>query len=254
MSTAEASLARLRSLNLIAAVVFALQVVVLLVVAKPASLPVNGSFMTGPPGSDQYGSTELFNLRIDYLVALFLGLAALDHLLTGTLARGWYERSVAKGVNPARWSEYSISASIMIVLIAMLTGVSDVVALLAIFGINASMVLFGLVMERVNLGSEKVDWTPFIFGCIAGAVPWIAIIIQFMLSEANSDGAPTFVYGIFVSLFLLFNCFALNMWLSYRGRGRWSSPLFAEKVYIFLSLFAKAALAWQVYAGALAGS
>jgi hypothetical protein len=57
-----------------------------------------------------------------------------------------------------------------------------------------------------------------------------------------------------VTLFILFNTFALNMWLQYRGRGRWANPVFVERVYVWLSLIAKSALAWQVYFGALAGS
>jgi hypothetical protein len=36
----------------------------------------------------------------------------------------------------------------MIVLIALLTGITDVHALLAIFGVNAAMVLFGWIAER----------------------------------------------------------------------------------------------------------
>ena len=59
---------------------------------------------------------------------------------------------------------------------------------------------------------------------------------------------------IFATLFVLFNTFAVNMWLQYRGRGRWADPIFAERVYLWLSLAAKSALAWQVYFGALAGS
>ena len=45
----------------------------------------------------------------------------------------------------------------------------------------------------------------------------------------------------------------LIMWLQYRRRGRWVDPAFAERIYLILSLVAKSALAWQVYAGALAG-
>ena len=188
------------------------------------------------------------------VVALFLGLAAVDHFSVGTFWRKRYEADVTRGVNPVRWTEYSISASLMIVLIAMLAGVTNVVALLAIFGVNAAMILFGLVMERLNLDRTEVDWTPFIFGSILGALPWILIAIQFALSESEAAGVPGFVYGIFVSLFILFNGFAINMWLTYRGNGHWKDPLFAERVYIMLSFVAKTALAWQVYAGALAGS
>jgi hypothetical protein len=157
-------------------------------------------------------------------------------------------------VNPARWWEYSISASIMVVLIAMLAGASDIVALLMMFGANAAMILFGLVMERSNLGKRKVDWSPFVWGCVIGAVPWIGIAVQLALSQDNGDGVPGFVFGIFVSLFILFNTFAVNMWLGYRGKGRWKDPLFVELAYVILSFTAKTVLAWQVYAGSLAGT
>jgi len=253
--TKKQKFARLHRLNLIASVFFAAQVVVILVLAQPAKLPVVGSYLLDAPGSNDYGTSHLFDLRIDWMVGLFLLLAAVDHFAVGTFGRTWYEKNVSKGVNPARWWEYSISASIMVVLIAMLAGASNVVALLTMFGANAAMILFGLVMERANVGSRKVDWTPFIWGCVIGAVPWIGIAIQLLvLSQNYGSGIPGFVYGIFVSLFILFNTFAVNMWLGYRGKGRWKDPLFVELVYVILSFTAKTVLAWQVYAGSLAGT
>jgi hypothetical protein len=166
---------------------------------------------------------------------------------------GWYERHLLEGVNYARWIEYSVSASLMIVLISMLTGISDVRALVGIFGVNAAMILFGLLMERRNGGRTTVDWLPFWFGCIAGAVPWIAITISIIGSEIDSPtGVPGFVYGIYVSLFICFNAFAVNQVLQYRRFGRWRDYLFGEWGYLVLSLTAKSLLAWQVFAGALA--
>jgi len=242
-------------LNVLVGLLHLAQATLILLLAKPASLPVNLTYMTGPPGEGRYGGpTELFQLRIDIAVALFLALAAIDHLgVASPRARSWYQANVARGINPARWWEYSISASLMVVLIAMLAGVTAATALVALFGVNAAMILFGLVMERVNLGAEQVDWRPFIYGCIAGIVPWLAIGIQLAVSQDQTGRVPGFVFAIFLTLFLLFNTFAVNMWLQYRGRGRWSDPAFAERVYVWLSLVAKSALAWQVYAGALAG-
>lgn len=248
------SAASLRRLNLLVGAAHAAQAVVLLAIATSASLPVTASFLTGPPGAGEYGSASLGSLRVDWLVAAFLLLAAVDHLaLTGGRARRWYEANVARGINPARWWEYSLSASLMVVLIAMLAGVSEVVALIALFGANAAMILFGLVQERVNVASQEVDWRPFVYGCVIGAIPWIAITAQLVVSATEGDGVPGFVIAIFFTLLLLFNSFAVNMWLQYRGRGRWTEPAFAERVYLLLSLIAKSALAWQVYAGALAG-
>jgi hypothetical protein len=247
---------RVVRLNVIVGLLHLLQAGLILVLAKPASLPVNVSYLTGPPGAGKYGGpANLFNLRIDLAVAAFLLLAAIDHLVVvSPWARRWYLGNVARGINPARWWEYAISASLMVVLIAMLAGVTAGTALLALFGVNASMILFGLVMERTNLGRRAVDWRPFVYGCVAGVVPWVVIGLQIGVSQANSAGVPGFVFAIFLTLFLLFNTFAVNMWLQYRGRGRWADPAFAERVYVLLSLVAKSVLAWQVYAGALAGS
>ena len=147
-------------------------------------------------------------MRIDWLVAAFLLLAAVDHLtLSGGRPRRWYEANVARGINPARWWEYSVSASLMVVLIAMLAGVSELVALIALFGANAAMILFGLVQEQMNADRDEVDWRPFIYGCVIGAVPWIAITAQLIISTTDGNGVPGFVVAIFITLFLLFNTF-----------------------------------------------
>jgi hypothetical protein len=109
------------------------------------------------------------------------------------------------------------------------------------------MILFGLLMERQD-GEGPVDWLPYWFGCVAGAVPWIAIAAYLI----GGGQAPTFVYVIFGTLFVLFNCFAVNMALQFRRVGRWADPAFAERAYIVISLVAKSALAWQVFASTLA--
>ena len=68
---------------------------------------------------------------------------------------------------------------------------------------------------------------------------------------AGGGNPPAFVYGIFASLFVFFNVFAVNMALQYKRFGRWRDYLYGERVYMLLSLFAKSALAWQVFAGTL---
>lgn len=114
------------------------------------------------------------------------------------------------------------------------------------------MNLFGLMMELHNQTTEKTDWTAFIYGCIAGIIPWIVIFL-YLGGAAQSVGTeiPGFVYIIIASIFIFFNIFALNMWLQYRGIGRWKNYLFGERAYIILSLVAKSALAWQIWSGQL---
>lgn len=238
----------LRAFNVVVGMAMLAQALVILLLANDFATPVTATYLSGPPGTGAGSLEVITDLRFAPFVALFLLLAAADHLLvTAPPLRGWYERNVRRGRNPARWMEYSISASIMVVLIAMLTGISDIAALIAIFGANAAMILFGLLMERQD-GDGPVDWLPFWFGCAAGAVPWIAIAAYLI----GGDQAPTFVYVIFGTLFVLFNCFAVNMALQFRRVGRWADREFAERAYIAISLVAKSALAWQVFASTLA--
>ena len=245
---------QLRLYNLVVGLIHLMQAVALLLLSNDFGLPVTGQFLAGPPGSELTPVEELFSIAVGPAVAFFLFLAAVDHLLMAAPGvNAWYNAKLGKGINYARWWEYSVSASVMIVLIAMVTGVSDIGVIIAIFGVNAAMILFGMLMEMTNDADRKVNWGPYIFGCIAGIVPWIIITIQITGAEtrATDGGVPTFVYGIIVSLFLLFNSFAINQFLQYKNVGKWREYIFGEKVYLLLSLTAKTALAWQVFANTL---
>ena len=195
----------------------------------------------------------LFDLPIGPAVALFFLLSALAHFSVAFPARRWYERRLARGQNPARWIEYAFSSSVMIVVIAVLSGIEEIGTLVAIFGVNAAMILFGWSMEAANEGRARPQWLHYVFGCIAGIVPWLVIAIA-LATAATEPGAapiPGFVIAIFVSLFVAFNVFAINMVLQYGRVGRWRDYLYGERAYMLFSLVAKTLLAWQVFAGTL---
>ena len=243
-------LSNLRIWNLGLTVLHAVQAVAIVVVASDFAITITSSFPEGPPGTRQPAPEALFDIRIGWAIAAFLGLAALDHLLTSTILRGVYERDLRRGINRFRWIEYSVSATIMVLLIAMYGGITGITAVVAIAGVNASMILFGWLQEKANPpGRTQTTMMPFWFGCVAGITPWVAITINIVGSET----VPGFVYGIFISLFVFFNSFALNQWLQYRQIGPWRSYAFGEKAYLVLSLAAKSALAWQIFGGSLAG-
>ncbi|HEX8497657.1 MAG TPA: heliorhodopsin HeR [Actinomycetales bacterium] len=244
------ALAGLRRWNLALALLHAAQAVAVLVLAGDFAITVTSAFPDGPPGTVVPAAEPLADVRIAVAVALFLALAALDHLLTGTALRDRYEGDLRRGLNRFRWVEYSFSATIMVLLIGSYAGITGITALIAIAGANIAMILFGWVQEVVNPpGRATTTMLPFWFGCVAGAAPWVAIVVNLV----GSPEVPGFVYGIFVSLFVFFNLFALNQWLQYRQVGRWAGYAYGEKVYLMLSLVAKSALAWQIFGGSLAG-
>lgn len=192
-------------------------------------------------------------IQLSYLVAAFLLISALAHLLIATVLYDSYVSYLERGMNPYRWYEYAVSASVMIVVIAMLAGVWDLGTLVALFSLVAVMNLMGWMMELHNQTTEKTDWTAYIIGSFAGIVPWVVIAITILSTVVGSDGGgpPDFVLAIYASLFVFFNLFAINMVLQYRETWKWQDYLFGEKAYIVLSLVAKSLLAWQVFFGAL---
>jgi len=242
----------LRRFNLIAGVVHLLQMAAVLALSTDFSLPVTATYMTGPPGSSFAAPVVVFETPLAMMVALFLGLSALAHFIVASPQFfGRYGEGLEAKRNYFRWVEYSISSSVMIVLIAQITGIADVTALIAIFGVNASMILFGWLQEKYEQPGNG-GWVPFIFGCIAGIVPWLAVLV-YVLSPGGppETSAPGFVIGIIVTIFLLFNSFAWVQYKQYKAQGKWSNYLHGERIYIVLSLVAKSLLAWQIFANTL---
>lgn len=243
----------LRKYNLLAAVLHAASAVAIVLLATDFTLPVTGSYLEGPPGTLPGDAVNLVDIPIPMAIAAFFVLSSLFHIIVSSppfFAR--YRAGLEQGRNYFRWVEYSLSSSLMIVIIAQLVGISDVVALVGLFGVNASMILFGWLQERYHKPGDG-GWLPFIFGCFAGAIPWIGILI-YTIAPGSTTGAepPAFVYGIIVSLFLFFNVFAIVQWLQYRPVGKFRDYLVGERLYITLSIVAKSALAWQIFAGTLA--
>ncbi len=244
---------RLRRLNIYAGALHLVSFLTILWLSNDVSLPVRATYLSEAPGTGNFADpVELFSLSISWMVAAFMALSAFFHLLVASpVGFTKYAAGLTKNINVYRWVEYSLSSSIMIVLILQLNGVADFVALLAVFGVNVTMILFGWLQEKFTTPGDG-QLLPFWFGCIAGIVPWIAMVINLFSPKGAPDTVvPGFVYGIVVSLFIFFNCFAIVQWLQYRAKGRFADYLVGERTYIVLSFVAKSALAWQVFTGAL---
>lgn len=250
----------LHNWNVWLAIAHAFQGAVILLLSSTRLFPVQTSYLTPDPmASELAGHTvlgtatrHLFDLNLAYLVAAFFFMSAIAHGLMATIYRTRYEDDLKKKVNKLRWFEYALSASTMMVAIAVLSGVTDFSTLVLIFVLDAVMNLLGLAMETHNQGKPKTNWLTYIIGCISGIAPWLVFAVYVWSSNVyGGGGVPTFVYGIYASMFILFSSFAVNMYLQYKKVGKWKDYLYGERMYMILSLAAKTLLAWQVFAGSL---
>lgn len=244
---------KLKRLNLIAGFLHLFQGILVLVLSKSFAIPITGNYLFFNESNQtlQPATTTLFNIQLPILIAMFFFLSAFFHFFIATVYNKRYKTNLKLGVNKARWIEYSLSASIMMVAISMLVGIYDLMSLVMVFVLAAIMNLMGLVMEAHNQTTEKTNWLSYYIGCLAGIIPWVAVAFHMWLGSHRGSPAPTFVYWIFVSIFVFFSCFAVNMILQYKKVGPWIDYLYGERAFIILSLVAKSLLAWQVFAGTL---
>lgn len=243
----------LRRLNLGIGLAHLVQATAMFALSNDLAIPVTARFLDDDPvavlqqGGD-VAPTAVFDLPVGPAIAVFLLLAAADHLLSAGPLRGRYEGMLRQGRNHLRWFEYSISASLMLVLIAVFVGIWDLAALLALFGVNSAMIGFGALQEQLVRPGRNHTRLPFWLGSLAGAVPWVVIGI-YLLQDVSA--VPGFVVVLYVVQLLFFWSFGATQWLQYRQVGRWRSYLAGERTYIWLSLGAKSILAWLVFANVL---
>jgi hypothetical protein len=197
-----------------------------------------------------------------YSSVVFLALSALNHLVCATNMFGWktyVKNSCIRAASPIRWLEYSVSASLMHVQIAVLCGVLDVHLLLTIGALTAVTMLFALVHEQRTGASRDAPWYRL------GFIPWIAqwiVMMSYFMHNVRDANAPDWVYAIiFIELGLDSSFAAAMEWqelqLTATRRRRECactrcnfSFIGFDAMFVILSLTAKQLLAWINYWGA----
>lgn len=244
----------LQTLNRLAGITHLVQAIALFFILNDETkIPVITRFFTQTEDGIAPVSETVFDFPIALIAPIFLLLSAIAHLLISSpfyVRR--YEQNIEKGINPARWWEYAVSSSLMLVVLLMLGGLIELSSIVFIFTLNFIMNLMGLMMEKYNQLTEETSWLPFNIGVLAGIVPWIMGGLYFYVSTNNiSDAIPAYAQFGFLLTFLFFNSFAINMWLQYKKIGKWKVYAYGEKSYIVLSLVSKSALGWIIVLGTL---
>lgn len=244
----------LRILNLIMAGSHLLQAAIFISLSRSETAAIYFQYLKAQENTNIVSLSvfDLLTLELGLLLASISIICGLSHLII-TLPKMYpaYLRMIKRKVNYIRWFEYSISSTLMILTIAVVTGIREFHLLLAICGLNIGMVLAGVLVEIINRNEPQRTWIPFIIGSFLGMIPWIIIFSYFFTALHFRVEVPTYLYSLIFTIFFLFNIFGLNMYLVYKKIGLWSNYEFGERMFIFLSIFAKSALAWQLFLGTL---
>lgn len=244
----------LRRYNAIASALYFVQALLIIVLSNGFSIPLTASYIQGPPGSTIYEEVVLLQMPTALMVAMVLLISGLTHLYlvmpTG-LAR--YGAELAVHRQTVRWLDWCVTSSLMVVVIAQIASISNVLTLTAVGAVNAAAILFAMLQEKYEV-PRTGGLLPLLFGGLMGIIPWG--MFAFILSGLGGVGAartPAYVYGIVLSQLLAYTAYATITYFHHRQSGKVQDYLVMESALIALGFAAKAALAWSVYAGVLAG-
>lgn len=184
---------------------------------------------------------------VEYLIVAFFLITALFHLFYATngFGTGVYLEAVENGNNYFRWIEYSISATIMIIIINLISGVKSIDAnLLATISSLVVMLQGNSVEVSLQRKDGNKDYViPTITGwLLLGGIFFVVIRNFFIrLQEVNDAGftIPSWLPAIIFPIILWYLSFGfvqlhqIIVGSYYRGY---------EYAYLFLSLTSKAFL------------
>lgn len=178
-------------------------------------------------------------------LALFSGITAAFHCFYAYLIR-------IGNIGSMRFLEYSITASIMAVIIAILCRIDDIFTLTGIAGLMMTTMVFGYLEDILPFTGDKsrLMIKPFWLGCIPYLFAWVIISWSFF-AEINHD-VPHFVIAIFFIEFFMFSCFALVQYIYVVREERMLTDeevLTMDGWYNLLSLTSKLLLVWICFGG-----
>lgn len=196
------------------------------------------------------GAHEVFaDFNLSALCIMFGTCAFVDHIACSTFAYDRYMQLVDQRNNYFRWIEYSVSSSLMILVIATLSGILDFSTLVCLFALMALTIVFGYIIDQ-NANDRAQAKSLFALSMLPYGILWALIYTHFGVNMTNGSG-PWFVWLIEIGLFLLFGVFAYIHKKQIDRQGKWASYAYSETMFNIASLLAKTFLNWILVGGVL---
>jgi hypothetical protein len=185
------------------------------------------------------------------MVIAFFAITAFFHLYYYLTDRGQYASMINSGNNYIRWVEYSITSTLMLLIIALSSGVKDrnVYALLIVS--NVAMIAQGQLVEDAIRKGENwiipmtcgfallVAEFGVIINCFFARVKEVDKFLKENTGYSEFNGIPKWLYAMIFVLFAFFSSFGfISLWGSYSG-AKYEK---VERLYLIFSLVAKATL------------
>jgi hypothetical protein len=215
---------------------------------------------------------ELFELPVWIILLLFEIITALSHGIL-CIYRNTYENLLKIQIQPFRWFEYSITCSLMTIILMGLSNVVDIYLFLAMYTLSVFYNIYGgLIPEIINSIKNTEKYKKFstllrLLKIHSLLVCWFAFILTFVLIWDNFVASINpyldlengelweqlfgFILILNVVLLLSFLCFPLIQIVQFAFANNLNVYLNCEFAYIISSFVAKTMLTFIILVSAI---
>lgn len=236
------------NLQLARAVLYLLGAVALVVVLRGVTLPVNLFYMTSDSLTSQTQTVfvpalhSLLDAPISIMAAIGLLVSGLFGLYRYTKGKAAYAKEIKNGISPMKWLDLGISSAIMMEIVAMLAGVSDLVTLKISAGLIVLACYLGWLVERQNAKVSKTDWSAYAGSVFSGILAWLPIAGSLFFTWLyGSVRLPWYSYALVAAVLLGFILVAKNQLLHLKAYKQWKSYATTERNYLVVDIATKLA-------------
>lgn len=239
----------LRKLNFVKAFLFAALAVAAGVLMTNASYALTVGYqakdelisLTQSKTAFVHGAQSVLDVEVRWLVVATLVLAAVFSLLAATRMRQKYEATLVDGVSPMRWIAWGVTSALMVKVIALLSGVSDILTLKLLTGLMLVTCTLAWIAEKRNKQAGRPVWSEFVVSLFTGLLPWL-LIGGYAVSTWvwGLIRYPWYVYALYASTIIGFSLLTVNQYKRISG---WKNTLVVERNYLLIGLLTKTAFA-----------
>jgi hypothetical protein len=254
------TLSNIHKLNILLAILYLTQIIILVFVGHSNTVSITTNYLT----SDQLLSLgnikpvvataihHIYDVNLLYLIAILLIFSLCMRLVLLTTYRPDYEQSLKGAVHKARWVEYAVSTSLIMLVVTVLSGVYDVTTLIIMI---VSIIFAGVLataMELYHQANSKFHRSLFSLFIATSLIPWVVILIyEFGTHLLGNTGTAGYLYGLYASVAILSIVKFVYLYFEHMKVKMWANALYAEVAWTVVGFVMVSLVTWQVFAGAL---
>lgn len=195
-----------------------------------------------------FATTEIVSVNIVWLLAAWLALLAVVHILLATKLRSLYEREVVRGGNTVGWLTGGVLFGYGALIVALLVGGYDIIVLALVLLASVGAGIAGWLATRTGVQLRA----GLALASLLGALPWLVVALLVVGSLIYGAAAlPIAAYVVAGTGIVMALALGAITWLGYAKKSVFAKPIATEALFTIVTFVFVLALAGEIFAGYL---